>query len=177
MNHDDRSDEAADSIVIECELPERPEMVWRALTVPELVAEWLMPNDLRPEIGRRFTLQGKPEEGGAIGCEVLDVEPERLLRYSWRGIESDADGSRLDTVVTFVLTETPAGGTHLRIVHSGFSQSQRQRNAFCAVAGRAVSSMRARSAERPRRDRRALIGRAVPTAHSVPTRSRLRRAA
>jgi uncharacterized protein YndB with AHSA1/START domain len=176
MNHDHR-DEGADSIVTECELAERPEMVWRALTVPELVAEWLMPNDMSPEIGRRFTLQGKPEEGGAIGCEVLDIEPERLLRYSWRSIDADADGSRLDTVVTFELTETPAGGTHLRIVHSGFSHSQRQPNVLCAMAGRAVSSMRAGSAERHRRDRRVLIGRAVPMTRSMPMRFGLRRAA
>jgi uncharacterized protein YndB with AHSA1/START domain len=75
------SNTSSDSIEFECDLPEAPEKVWRALTVPELLAAWMMPNDMTPEIGSRFAF-AKP--GAPIECEILDAEPGRLLRYSWR---------------------------------------------------------------------------------------------
>lgn len=162
MNDNDRPDEsensgespekATDSIITECDLAEPPEKVWRALTVPDLLAAWLMPNDIRPEVGGRFTFKTRPESSdGAIECEVLAVEPHRLLRYSWRGgnAERDASGRTLDTVVTFVLTETVTGGTHLRVVHSGFPLSLHQPMAQLAST---VSAMRPHDLRRkPRR--------------------------
>jgi uncharacterized protein YndB with AHSA1/START domain len=111
-------------VVAECELPDPPEKVWKALTTPELLSRWLLPNDIQPEVGNRFRLQ--PEAGGAIQCEVLAAEHCRLLRYSWRGPadELDARGEPLDSVVTFELTRTPAGGTRLRVVHEGLATAQ-----------------------------------------------------
>jgi uncharacterized protein YndB with AHSA1/START domain len=110
------------SIAFECDLPDAPEKVWRALTVPDLVAAWLMPNDMKPEEGARFTFSGKPGDGGDVECEVLAVEPERLIRYSWR--DEDARRQSLDSIVTFELARTTEGGTHLRIVHSGFQRPE-----------------------------------------------------
>ena len=104
-----------DEIVVECTLPEAPEKVWRALTVPELLAAWLLPNDMLPEEGARFSFDGAPGEGGRIDCEVLEMEPHRLLRYSWRDAGTERDG--LATSVSFRLAQTEEGGTHLRIVH------------------------------------------------------------
>ncbi|MER9438896.1 SRPBCC domain-containing protein [Mesorhizobium sp. M0618] len=94
--------------------------MWRALTVPELLAAWMMPNDIRPETGSRFAFAG-PD--APIECEILDAEPEKLLRYSWR--EQPADAARqdpLESTVTFTLARTVSGGTHLRIVHDGFAR-------------------------------------------------------
>jgi uncharacterized protein YndB with AHSA1/START domain len=118
------------SIVVEYDLPHPPEKVWRALTEPELVAAWLMPNDLRAVVGHRFTFRAQPAPGwdGVCQCEVLEVEANKRLRYSWRG-GSDANqgyGGLLDTVVTWTLTPSASGGTLLRLVHSGFAP----RNAF-----------------------------------------------
>lgn len=102
-------------IIVECELPEPPEKVWRALTRPEIVASWLMPNDIRPEAGHHFKLGAE----GHIDCAVLEAEPEQLLRYSWR--ERPVSGEAgFDSIVTFVLARTTSGGTHLRIVHDNF---------------------------------------------------------
>ncbi|MCV3240539.1 SRPBCC family protein [Mesorhizobium sp. ZC-5] len=115
------ADETEETIAFECDLPQAPEKVWRALTVPELVAAWLMPNDLVPEQGARFTLNGPPEEGGDVACEVLDIEPERLIRYSWR--DEEARRLDLDSTVTFELARSAVGGTHLRIVHSGLQRA------------------------------------------------------
>ncbi|MGK9236718.1 SRPBCC domain-containing protein [Inquilinus limosus] len=117
----------ADAVTVDCELDHPPEKVWRALTEPDLLGAWLLPNDARTGIGRaeegrRFTLRGGPGAEKPIDCEVLAAEPPRLLRYSWRGRDGDSDagGRALDTVVTFTLDRTAAGGTRLRIVHSGF---------------------------------------------------------
>ncbi|RWO30717.1 MAG: SRPBCC domain-containing protein [Mesorhizobium sp.] len=136
MTAKQHSDMMADSIEFECELPEPPEKVWRALTVPDLLAAWMMPNDIKPEIGGRFAF-ARPD--APIECEILDAEPERLLRYSWRErpapgntahpLDSPMD-SLMDSIVTFTLDRTVSGGTHLRIVHDGFA-----RVATPAVAG------------------------------------------
>ncbi|UVK37140.1 SRPBCC domain-containing protein [Mesorhizobium sp. AR10] len=118
-----------DTLAFECELAEPPEKVWRALTVPELLAAWMMPNDIEPEIGSRFAFTG-PD--APIDCEILDAEPGRLLRYSWRERPQPGDardrldsplGSPLDSIVTFTLARTVSGGTHLRIVHDGFAKT------------------------------------------------------
>jgi uncharacterized protein YndB with AHSA1/START domain len=110
-----------ESVVVECELPDPPEKVWRALTDPSRLAEWLMPNDLRPEPGARFQFNPQHAADGhaPLECEVLDADPGRLLR--WRQRERDDDGRHsIDSVVTFSLTATPNGGTRLRIVHNEF---------------------------------------------------------
>jgi uncharacterized protein YndB with AHSA1/START domain len=119
------ANEDTGSIVVEYDLAHSPAKVWRALTDSKLVASWLMPNDLEPVLGHRFTFRAQPIPGwdGICHCEVLAVEPERLLRYTWRGGSGDTPnyGSRLDTVVTWTLTPTASGGTLLKLVHSGFT--------------------------------------------------------
>jgi uncharacterized protein YndB with AHSA1/START domain len=87
-----------------------PQAVWRALTDPELHARWWAAGDVRPEVGHRFTLDMGP--WGHQECEVLAVEPERLLRCSF------APGT-LDTTITWRL-EPEGTGTRLFLEHSGF---------------------------------------------------------
>ncbi len=107
-------------VIVECDLSEPPGKVWKALTVPELLARWLKPNDIRPEVGSRFRLE--PD----IECEVLEAEPNRRLRLSWRETEESGDSqeSCVESIVTFELSETVTGGTHLRLVHEGFEVVQ-----------------------------------------------------
>jgi uncharacterized protein YndB with AHSA1/START domain len=91
-----------------------PSRVWEALTEPELLARWLMPNDFSPRIGHRFTFRTQPAPGfdGVVHCEVLEVDPPRRLAYTWRG-------GPIDTVVRFSLT-CERGGTRLRMDQTGF---------------------------------------------------------
>lgn len=138
------ADDTEKTIAFECDLPQAPEKVWRALTVPELVAAWLMPNDLTPEQGTRFTLHGLPEEGGDVACEVLDIEPERLIRYSWR--DEEARRLNLDSTVTFELARTAVGGTHLRIVHSGFPRAESRGSPLMSAANSNQPQMMLRAA-------------------------------
>jgi uncharacterized protein YndB with AHSA1/START domain len=68
------------SVVVERDIPHQPEKIWRALTQPHLIAEWLKKNDFAPTIGHRFNLRG--EWGGVLDCEVLTIEPSRTLSYT-----------------------------------------------------------------------------------------------
>jgi uncharacterized protein YndB with AHSA1/START domain len=111
------------SIIVEYELPYPPSKVWHALTDSKLLASWLMPNDIAAVVGHKFNFHTKPQGGwdGTVYCEVLIVEPEKRLRYSWRGGDpGNKDyGHPLDTVVTWTLT--PDGnGTKLLLEHEGF---------------------------------------------------------
>jgi uncharacterized protein YndB with AHSA1/START domain len=116
-----------ESILVEDKLPDSPEQVWRALTDPRLLEAWLMPNNIRAEVGARFQFHTAPAPGwsGIVECEVLEVVPQRLLVYSWRGGSKAAEGygHELDTVVTWKLTPLENGGTRLELEHSGFDPS------------------------------------------------------
>jgi uncharacterized protein YndB with AHSA1/START domain len=110
-----------ESISFEFDLRHSPEKVWRALTDPVLLAEWLLPVidlDLKP--GAAFTFKTQPHPGwdGIVNCRILEIQPLRKLRYAW--VVAD-----LDTVVTFTLTPTPSG-THLSLVQSGFKPDQKR---------------------------------------------------
>ena len=103
------------SVVVEREIPHAPEKIWRALTEPHLIEEWLMKNDFKPLVNHKFNFSG---DWGAADCQVRQVESRKTLSYSWA-----AHG--LESVVTWTLT--PSGkGTKLRMEQSGFRPDQEQ---------------------------------------------------
>jgi len=110
------------SVVVEREFAHPPEKLWRALTQPHLIEEWLMKNDFKPVVGHQFNLRG--DWGGVLDCEVLTVEPNRTLSYTWNFAHPDA-AFNLKSVVTFTITPTRAG-THLRVQQVGFRPDQKQ---------------------------------------------------
>lgn len=103
------------SVVVEREIACPPEKIWRALTQPHLIGEWLMKTDFKPVVGDPFTFVG---DWGSVDGRVLNVEPGRSLSYTW-----EAFG--LESVVTWTLTPTSTGA-HLRMEQSGFRQDQSQ---------------------------------------------------
>ena len=110
-----------ESISFEFDLAHAPEKVWRALTDPALLAEWLLPAvGLKLETGSAFMLKTQPYPGwdGTVNCRFLEIEDGRKLSYKW-------DVPFLETVVTFTLTPTPSG-TRLNLVQSGFREDQKQ---------------------------------------------------
>ena len=110
------------SVVVEREFAFPSEKIWRALTQPHLIAEWLMKNDFAPAVGHRFNLHG--DWGGVLDCEVLAIEPNRTLSYTWN-FKHDDVAFNLTSVVTFTLTPTGAG-TRLRMEQEGFRPDQKQ---------------------------------------------------
>ena len=103
------------SVVVEREMPHPPEKLWRALTQPHLIAEWLMQNDFAPVADHRFSFRA---DWGSVDCRVLAIEPNRTLSYTWAAMG-------LESIVTFTLT--PMGtGTHLRMEQAGFRPDQQQ---------------------------------------------------
>jgi len=103
------------SVIVEREAPFPPEKVWRAITQPHLMEEWLMKNDFKPIVGHRFNLRA---DWGVVDGQVLAVEPNKTLAYAW-----GAYG--LESVVTWTLTPT-GKGTHLRMEQSGFRPDQQR---------------------------------------------------
>lgn len=108
------------SVIVEREIPYPPEKIWRALTQPHLIEEWLMKNDFVPTAGHRFNLRNEPQPdiSVVIDCEVLAIEPHTTLAYRW-----DAYG--LESVVTWTLTRTNTG-TLLRMEQAGFRVDQQR---------------------------------------------------
>ncbi len=110
------------SVIVEREISHPPEKIWRALTQPHLIAEWLMKNDFKPVVGHSFNLTG--DWGGVLDCKVLTVELNKTLSYTWNFAHDDA-AFNLTSVVTFTLTPSGAG-TLLRMEQSGFRPDQPQ---------------------------------------------------
>lgn len=111
----------SESLTFEFDLPHPREKVWRALTDPALLTQWLLPvAELELEPGALFTFRTDPQPGwdGVVDCRMLEVEAGRKLSYAWVVGE-------LDTVVAFTLTPT-ASGTRLVVVQSGFAPSQKR---------------------------------------------------
>jgi uncharacterized protein YndB with AHSA1/START domain len=127
-------------IVVDEVFPHAPETIWKTLTSGGLMGRWLRmaPSGFDAVLGNRFTYQTTPagEWDGIIHCEVLDVVPNERFVYSWVGgheSNDDAYGSKLDTKVSFTL-EKVAGGTRLRLVHSGFV-TPRNDSAYRGMSG------------------------------------------
>jgi uncharacterized protein YndB with AHSA1/START domain len=110
-----------ESIAFEFDLHHSPEKVWRALTDPVLLAEWLLPVvNLKLEPGAAFMFKTQPYPGwdGTVNCRILEIEAQKKISYAW-------EVPFLDTVVTFALTPTPSG-TRLSLVQSGFKSDQKR---------------------------------------------------
>ena len=122
MNPIDRTAPSqTETLTFEFDLPHPPEKVWRALTDPSLLAQWLLPAvgfELAPGAAFRFQAPPQPGWDGTVNCRFLEIEAQRKLSWSW--VVGD-----IDTVVTFTLEPT-ATGTRLTLVQSGFKPDQRR---------------------------------------------------
>jgi uncharacterized protein YndB with AHSA1/START domain len=101
------------SVVVERDVPHPPEKIWRALTQPHLIQEWLMKSDFQPVVDHRFSFRA---DWGSVDCQVLVVEPHKTLSYTWAAHD-------LKSTVTWTLTPTNTG-THLRMEQEGFKPNQ-----------------------------------------------------
>ncbi len=89
--------------------------VWRALTDPAAISDWLMTTtDFRPVVGAQFRMKTRQlSADGWVQAEVLELEPPRRMVWAW-----SVSGTAPPTTVTFELA-AEAGGTRLRLTHVG----------------------------------------------------------
>ncbi len=128
------------SVVVEREIPYPPEKIWRALTQPHLIEEWLMKNDFKPVVDHRFNLRA---DWGAVDCQVLAVEPNKTLSYTWAayGLESESSRTRCCLIrgVSLISTVSSLGLSPLRA-----------RGPTCAWSSRASDRISSRPTRAPR---------------------------
>lgn len=103
------------TVTVEREIPYPPEKIWRALTQPHLIQEWLMKSDFQPAVNHAFKFTA---DWGSVDCKVLTIETGKTLSYTWAAYG-------LDSIVTWTLTPSGAG-TLLRMDQSGFRTDQKQ---------------------------------------------------
>ena len=101
----------ADAIHAEHFYGHAPSAVWAALTTPQLLVRRWGAGDIRPVVGHRVDLDRG--EWGRQACEIITVEPERLLRLRF------ATGTLNTTLSWEQFPES--GGTRLRLNHEGFN--------------------------------------------------------
>lgn len=93
-----------------------PEVVWRHLEDPDLLAGWLMRNDFRPELGRSFRFYAEPSGGwdGVLHCVLEEFDPPHRMAFTW-------DANDIGTETRVGINLFPEGETtRLELVHTGF---------------------------------------------------------
>ncbi|ACB95024.1 Activator of Hsp90 ATPase 1 family protein [Beijerinckia indica subsp. indica ATCC 9039] len=134
------------NIVAETDVPFPIEQVWRAITDSEYIALWFMKNDLKPEFGHKFTFRSRPIErwDGEFQCQVLDVEENQKISYTWKGGHQELKGFGhfIDTMAIWTLTPNADGSTHVRFEHEGFDMSEEMDGCFEAMSKGSQSILR-----------------------------------
>lgn len=92
---------------IERHLDHPPAAVWRMLTEPQAIAQWLAPGSIDLRKGGRVHVDFG-DSGVVIDSTVLDLDPPRLLAYSW------SSGAEPQRPLRWTLNEA-AGGTDLAL--------------------------------------------------------------
>ncbi|WP_067564380.1 SRPBCC family protein [Nocardia acidivorans] len=94
-----------------------PEVVWEALTRPEVMERWFARTvGFEAEVGTRFILVFPTEPPSEVAAEVLVARPGEQLTYSWIYMRPE---SKVRWVVDW--TVQPQGrGTRLLLTQTGF---------------------------------------------------------
>lgn len=132
-------------ILKEAEFTFPVETVWRAMTDSEWLAVWFFPNDIQPVPDHKFTIWSRPIErwDGEFQCQVTQVVPDKLLKFTWRGGHEELKGfgRYVDTVVTWTLTPIE-GGTRLTFAHDGFATDEASNGVYEIMSKGAESVLR-----------------------------------
>ncbi|SDB35243.1 Uncharacterized conserved protein YndB, AHSA1/START domain [Flavobacteriaceae bacterium MAR_2010_188] len=101
-------------IIVEKEFLANSKTLWEAITKPEQMKQWYfnIPK-FKAEEGFRFQFVGGPSEDEQYihQCEILIVQPERLLKHSW-----SYQGYSGESYLTFELIPN-VRNTTLRLTH------------------------------------------------------------
>ncbi len=101
--------------------PHPRETVWVALTDRHALAEWLMPNDFEPVVGRKFRFQTDPMPGchGLTECVLLEFDPPSRMVWSWVIVPKDLNAPRHKPMTITWILHPEGNGTRLVLEHAG----------------------------------------------------------
>jgi uncharacterized protein YndB with AHSA1/START domain len=109
-------------IQFEIEINAPPAKVWEKLATIEGMNQWFA-RDLvfEHKVGGRFEMKGELPGDGPFRFtgQVVTLEPERELAFTWRDTLSNENAWPADTLVSFKL-EPSANGTKVTMTHTGF---------------------------------------------------------
>lgn len=104
-------------------VPCTPAVVWRALTEPEIVEQWLVRSvGLRPQEGTTFILEIPSHPPGEVSCEVSAAVPGERFTHSY----TDLRAARPTRWVVDWLLVPEGKGTRVVMTMSGFDSGDRQ---------------------------------------------------
>jgi uncharacterized protein YndB with AHSA1/START domain len=116
------------AVRIERILPAPPEQVFQAFLDPELLRQWIAPQDLDidriavdPRVDGRLEVWHSQQgvSTGKFEGRFLKIDPPRELVYRWAFVGTEPEkGEFYDTLVEVSLQARPDGHTQLRVVHS-----------------------------------------------------------
>jgi uncharacterized protein YndB with AHSA1/START domain len=102
----ERTEDGA-TVRFERHFPAPPSAVWRALTDPQELAQWLADADVDLRIGGAIQVRF---DDGTMNGVVTDLQVEAVLAYSWHEQESNESHVRWEL-------EPTSEGTTLRLTH------------------------------------------------------------
>ncbi|HEY2980022.1 MAG TPA: SRPBCC domain-containing protein [Anaerolineales bacterium] len=109
-------------IHFEIEIDAPPEKVWSKLASQAGMNEWFSKRlTFEPRVGGKFHMEVRdPDEGEfTFFGEVVTVEPNRELAFTWSEHEKGKEPWPVSTLVSFKLKPT-ARGTLVSLTHTGF---------------------------------------------------------
>jgi len=130
-----RADGPMVAVRVERILHASPDRVFRAFLEPNLIRQWITPDDLAVDrltvdarVGGRIEVwhSRNGASTGRFEGYFLTIDPPRELVYRWAFVGTEPEkGEYFDTLVTVRLRPTPEGHTHVSVVHEKLEELQR----------------------------------------------------
>lgn len=122
------------SITKEIQIRAPRSRVWRALTDAEEFGAWfgaVLEGDIRAGATTKGRITSKGYEHLQLALEIDRLQPESYFSYRWHpyAIDPNVDYSSEPTTLIEMFLEERDGGTHLRVVESGFDRIPAHRRA------------------------------------------------
>jgi uncharacterized protein YndB with AHSA1/START domain len=115
------------AVRVERTLHAPPSLVFRAFLEPDLIRQWMAPDELTidrvtvdPRVGGRIEVMHS-QNGASTGKfegYFVRIDPPRELVYRWAFVGTEPErGEYFDTLVTVLLRPGPGGTTRISVVH------------------------------------------------------------
>lgn len=115
------------TIVLEKTISVSVEGAWQLWTEPRKLASWLSSEaNVELKVGGLYELFWEPEhpeQNSTIGCRILELAPNKLISFQWKGPVPFADIMNADPLPTWVRVTFSTNGenqTIIRLEHFGW---------------------------------------------------------